>query len=147
MKAKQRQQPGPLAVRQTNRREQAVISDSGNRCDSGLYDFDFDGGATGDYSFSRMLPAGAIITAVYSDEQTALTSGGSATLQLKAGSTNLTGALAFDTGFTGVQSQALASSATAIKLSADSDLKVTVAGAALTDGKVRFFVEYKLPND
>lgn len=146
MKAKRRMPSGLLAVG-PSRRDQAVLDEGGNRSDSVLYDFSNDGGTAGDISFGRILPSGAIITNVYSDELTALTSGGSATVQLKAGSTDLTDALAFDTGFTGTENQALASSATAIKLSADSELKITIATAALTAGKVRFFVEYKISND
>lgn len=138
---------GKLAVGFPSKRDEAVLNAGGIRCESVLLDYSQDGGAVGTFSFGRLLPAGAVITNIFSDEITALTSGGSATLQLKAGSTNLTDALAFDTGFSGTQSQALASSATAIKLSAESELKLAVATAALTAGKVRFFVEYKLPND
>jgi len=147
MRAKQRIPKGILAIGKISSRDEAVLSDSGARCESSIYDFSSDAGAVGTISFGRNLPAGAIVTSVHSDELTALTSGGSATLQLKAGSTNLTDALAFDTGFAGTQSQALASSATAIKISADSELKMAIAGAAVTAGKVRFFVSYKLPND
>lgn len=130
-----------------SRRDQAVLNEGGNRAESALYDFSIDAGAIGDVEFARNLPAGAIVTKIVSDEITALTSGGAATVQLKAGSTNLTDALAFDTGFAGVQNQALASSATAIKIAAESELKISIAAAALTAGKVRFYVEYLLPND
>lgn len=138
---------GKLAVGFPSKRDEAVLNAGGHRAESALYDFSNDAGAVGTISFGRKLPAGAIVISVVSDEVTNLTSGGSATLQLKAGSTNLTDATAFDTGFTGTQTQALASSATAIKLSAESELKLAVAGAALTAGKVRFLVSYLLPND
>lgn len=147
MRAKQRLPKGILAVGKISSRDEAVLSDSGSRCESAVYNFPTDAGAIGTLSFGRNLPAGAIVTNVHSDELTNLTSGGAATLQLKAGSTNLTDALAYNTAFTGTQSQALASSATAIKISADSELKMAIAGAAITAGKVRFFVTYKLPND
>lgn len=130
-----------------SRRDQAVLDAGGLRADSAVIDVALDGGAVGDITLGRVLPAGAVVTKVVSDEQTALTSGGSATVQLKAGATALTDALAFDTGFAGVEDQALASSAEAIKLSAAGELTVTIATAALTAGKVRFFVQYMLPTD
>ena len=148
MKARVKLEAGKLAVGFPSKRDEAVLNAGGLRVESVMYDFSNDAGAVGTLSFGRMLPEGAVVTRVFSDEQTALTSGGSATLTLKAGSTSLTGAIAFDTGFTAtVESQALASSATAIKLSALSELKLTIGTAALTAGKVRFFVEYMLPND
>lgn len=146
MKAKRKLPSGKLVVG-PSRRDQAVLDAGGVRTDSVLYDFSSDGGAIGNVDFGRILPAGAIITAVYSDEITALTSGGAATVQLQAGAIDLTDAIAFDTGFAGSESQALASSATAIKISADSELKIDIATAALTAGKLRFYVEYRLPND
>lgn len=146
MQAKFRVPAGTLAVG-ISRRDGAVLNESGSRTDSVRYSFAADGGAMGTLTFGRKLPKGAIVTNIYSDEISTLTSGGSATLQLKCGSQNLTGAIAFDTGFSGTQSQALASSATAIKVSAESEISLTIAGAALTAGEVRFYVEYKLQND
>lgn len=145
--AKQRRPSGNLATNRPNSREEAVLDEGGIRCESVLYDFDEDGGDTGDVEFNRNLPAGAIVTKIFSDELTAFTSGGSATVQIKADSTDLTDAIAFDTGFSGTEEQALASSAEAIKVSSSSELKMTIAGAALTAGKCRFFVQYLLPND
>lgn len=147
MQAKLLEKAGKLAVGRASSRDEAVLNEGGNRCYSAQYSFSADGGAIGTYSFNRNLPAGAIVTNIYSDEIAVLTSGGSATLQLKCGSQNLTGAIAFDTGFASAQSQALASSATAIKISAESELNLAVAGAALTAGNVRFYVEFKLQND
>lgn len=147
MRAKLLEKAGKLAVNRASSRDEAVLNEGGNRCFSVQYDFAEDGGATGTVSFGRKIPAGAIVTNVYSDEISALTSGGSATLQLKAGSTALTGATAFDTGFAAANELALASSATAIKIAADSELNLAIAGAALTAGNVRFYVEFKLQND
>lgn len=146
MKAKFQVPAGELAVG-ISARDGAVLNENGNRVVSVRYSFASDGGAVATYTFGRKLPAGAIVTNIYSDEIAVLTSGGSATLQLKAGSQNLTPAIAFDTGFASAQSQALASSATAIKVTAESDVSLAVAGAALTAGEVRFYVEYKLQND
>ena len=147
MKAKKRELAGRLAILTPNKREEKVLNEGGIRVESVLYDSSKDGLAQATYEFDRFLPANAVVTRVFSDELVALTSSGSATLQLKAGSTALTDAIAFDTGFANSQSQALASSATAIKLSSRSELKLTVAAADLTAGKVRFYVEYMLAND
>lgn len=147
MRAHNRLKAGPLAVGMISKRDEAVLNNGGVRSESVLFNFANDGGAVSTLSFKRYLPAGAIVTEIIADEMTALTSAGSATVQLKAGSTNLTGALAFDTGFAGTALLALASSATAIKISARSELTMTIATAALTAGKLRFFVRYLLPND
>ena len=108
------------------------------------YSFADDAGAIGDITFSKNLPANVIVTRVESNETTAFTSGGSATVQIKAGSTALTGTIAFDTGFTGVNNHALASSVDGIELTATSTLTFTIATAALTAGICEFFVSYKL---
>lgn len=138
--ARQRQKAGNFPQR-AGKREAGLFANFVKQSQTVLYDFSLDGGAVSTLSFGVKLPANAVITNVYSDEQTNLTSGGAATLQLKAGSTNLTDAEAY-TAYAGTQSRALASSATAIKLSADSALSLAIAGAALTAGKVRFAVEY-----
>ena len=146
MRAKNRVPAGKLEAG-ISRRDEAVLNSGGVRVESVLYDFSEDGGAVGSVSFGRKLPAGAVVVNVYSDEITALTSGGAATVQLQAGATDLTDAIAFDSGFAGTEAQALASSAEAIKISAAAELKIAIATAALTAGKVRFFVKYMLPND
>lgn len=118
-------------------------SDGAVRRVKAVYDFDADGGAAGDITLGENIPAGSIIRAVVANEITGLTSGGSATLTLKAGSTALTGATAFgDVPAPG--EIALASSATAIAVSAESELTLTIGTAALTAGKVAFYVEYYL---
>jgi hypothetical protein len=146
MKAKRKLPSGKLVVG-PSRRDQAVLDESGLRSESVLFDFDNDGGAVGDVEFARNLPAGAIVTKIISDEITTVTAGAGATLTLKAGSTSLSGAIAFDTGLTGIDNQALAGAVDGIKLSAASELKLTIATNALTAGKVRFYVEYLLAND
>lgn len=111
------------------------------------YDFAVDGGEistinlTGENE-SNKLPANIIVTKVISEEINAFTSGGSATIQLKAGSINLTGAIAFDSGFTGIDNQALASSVDGIKLTAEETVAIAIATAALTAGKADFYIEY-----
>lgn len=108
------------------------------------YDFGVDAGAVSTITpaINEKLPVGAIVTDVVTDERTAFTSGGSATVQVKSGAIALTDALAFDTAFTGRDTHALASSAEAIKITASDDMKLTVATAALTAGVVDFYIEY-----
>lgn len=113
---------------------------------TGLYDFSVDGAGTGTITLAtgHTFKEAMIVTKVLAHEITALTSDGSATVQLLAGSTALTDAEAFDDGFTGTDEIALASSATAIAIAADDPLKVAIGTAALTAGKVRFYV-YAIP--
>lgn len=128
-------------------REDRVLSEGGIRVDSVRYSFAEDTGAQATVSTGRKIPAGAIVTKVVTDEITALTSAGAATLQVKAGSTNLTGAVAFDTGFTGVDEQALDGAVDGIKVTEDSEIVIEIAGADLTAGEVRAYVHYIVQND
>jgi hypothetical protein len=147
MKARRKLAAGKLAVGFPAARDEAVLNAGGIRCESVLFDFAEDGGAVGQISFGRLLPAGAIVKRVTTDEITALTSGGSATLMLQAGSTDLlAAAAAFDTDFGGIGELTLAD-AQGVKLAAAAELNLDIAVAALTAGKVRFFIEYLLPND
>jgi hypothetical protein len=135
---------GTLAVGYPSARDEAVLNAAGNRQDSCVWNYSADGGAVGDISLGRMLPANAVITKVLSEELTAVASATSITL--KAGSTSLTGATDF-TADAGIQNRALAGSAAGIKLSADSELKITIATTAATAGKIRWYVEYYLATD
>lgn len=140
MQSPSRTAPGKYP-RKMNKREAGVLGKFAKQVATVLYNFSNDGGAVGTVSFGAQLPANAVVTAIYSDEQTNITSGGSATLQLKAGSTNLSDAIAI-ASFAGNKSHALASSATAIKVTSASELKLAIATAALTAGKVRLAVEF-----
>lgn len=144
MQAKRQLPAGQFAVGYPSQRDEAVLNAGGQRVTSGLWDFSEDGGAVGTISFSRLLPAGCIVTRVWTDEQTAVTAATSVTL--KAGSTALTAALDL-TASSGIQSPALAGSAAGIKLTVESDLNIAIATTAATAGKVRFFVEYLLQSD
>lgn len=138
MKSPQRTLAKPLVEGRTNAREAAVL-EFGMQCQTAVWDFSVDGGALGDILFGVTLPANAVVTRVFTDEQTAVT--GADAITLKAGSTSLTAALDL-TATSGVNSRALASSATAIKLSSASELKITIATNAASTGKVRFMVEF-----
>lgn len=148
MQAQPRQVAGPLATFKANKREAAVLEFS-SQIMSALYDFSLDGGAVGTYSFGISLPANAVVKAIYADVQTAATSGGSATYQLKAGSSDLTADIAFDSATAGIDDAGVlslplnvSSPFDCLKLSSASELKLSIETAALTAGKVRFAVEY-----
>lgn len=106
-----------------------------------VYDFSKQGGAVSDISLKVFIPKGAVIKGIIHEELTDVTSGGAATVTLKAGTTALTGLIAKAT-FTGIVTEALAGSVGAIRLTAAAELKATIATAALTAGKVAFYVEY-----
>lgn len=129
---------GFLCEQRVNKREAAVL-EFAKQVATCLYDFSVDGGAVGTISFGTQLPANAVVTNIYTDEQTAVT--GADAITLKAGSTALSAVIDF-TGDSGANSRALASSATAIKLAANSELNIAIATNAATAGKVRFCVEY-----
>ncbi len=137
-----RTKPSLLAGKRISKREASVLASSAKQIQKVVYDFDLDAGAQGSIDLAVSLPDNSVVTALFSDEITALTSGGAATLQLKAGAIDLSDAIAFDTGFDGVQSQALASSATAIKVNADDTLSLEIAAADLTAGKVILAIEF-----
>lgn len=131
---------GPLAEGRTNKREAAVLQFA-KQLSAVTYDYSKDGGAIGTYLFGQSLPAGAIVTNVWTDEETAVT--GATSITLKAGSTALTGALDL-TASSGVNSQTLAGSATGIKVTSASELQIAIATAAATAGKVTFYVEWMI---
>jgi len=140
MQSPSRTAPGKYP-RKMNKREAGVLGKFAKQIATFIYDYSVDGGAIATYSSGVQLPANAVVTNVYSDEQTNITSAGSPTLQVLAGSTALTDA-ELKAAFAGTQSRALASSATAIKVSSASELKLDVTTAVLTAGKLRVAVEF-----
>lgn len=112
----------------------------------GTYDFSEQGGAQGDFNLKDeegndlILKGDAIIHKITTDEETAFTSGGAATIVIKAGATSLTAALAFDTAFTGIDDQAFAGAVDGIKISGDQNILITVGAADLTAGKTHFYL-------
>lgn len=148
MKSPMRAVAGPLAIARSNKREAAVLEFS-TQMQSALYNFSVDGGAVGTISFGVKLPANAVVVGIWADVQTAATSGGAATYQLQAGSSNLTAATAFDSATVGINAAGVlaipvnvSAPFDGLKLSSASELKLAIAGAALTAGKVRFLVEF-----
>ncbi|MFD6069435.1 hypothetical protein [Amycolatopsis lurida] len=123
---------------------------------SGEYDFAVDGGAVGTItlrsaggaSLGNVIPAGSVITGGYLEVDTAVTSGGAATLAVNSegagdlvAATVVSGAPWSTTGrksltpaFTGASS---------VKTTAARSLTVSPAVAALTAGKFRVVVFYR----
>lgn len=130
---------GPLAEGRTNKREAAVLQFA-KQLSACTWSFSVDGGAVGTYLFGQSLPAGAIVTNVWTDEETAVT--GATSITLKAGSTSLTGALDM-TGDSGVKARSLAV-ADAVKLTSASELNIAIATNPATAGKVTFYVEWMI---
>lgn len=113
------------------------------------YDFAIQGGAIGTVNLRdpdnalATLPDKAIITQVFIDEVTNVTSGGSATIALGANTTtDLLGATAI-ASFTGVIAGVpTGTAATMVKLTAARTLTATIGTAAITAGKLNVFVQY-----
>lgn len=123
---------------------------------TGEYDFAVDGGAvstitlrgTPGYSVGNTIPIGSVIVGGYVEVDTALDSGGLATVAVNSqGAGDLVAAAAFDgapwstTGrkdlvpdFTG---------STGVKTTAERSLAITIAAAALTAGAFRVVVYYR----
>jgi hypothetical protein len=141
--AKSREKAGKLAVNKASSRDEAVLNEGGLRCDSVLWDFSEDAGAAdAAISLGRKLPEGAIALRLWTDEQTAVT--GATDCDLQIGSTALNTAAIDFTGDAGIQSRG----ATPYKVAAGGEeISVIFNSSAATAGKVRFFVEYVLPND
>src|SRR6056297_1397116 len=70
-----------------------------------------DGSTGDDIKLGATVPQGAVVTRIISKENTAFTSDGSATIDIKVGSSELASGVAYDTGFAGVDEQLDSSSA------------------------------------
>lgn len=96
-------------------------------------------GSTGDgIGLGVNIPQGAVVTGIVSRENTAFTSGGSATIDINVGSSSLATGVAYDTGFAGVDEQLARSAAD----EASGEISIDINTAALTAGDVDFFVYY-----
>lgn len=117
----------------------------------GEYDFAVDGGAVstialrGSGALGSQIPSGAVITGGYVEVDTAVTSGGAATVAITSeGAGDLVAAAAVSGApwsTTGRKSIVpAATGATSVKTSAARTLSATIAAAALTAGKFRVVV-------
>lgn len=114
---------------------------------TGMYDFAVDGGAVGDITLrGGTLPSGAIIIDSLIDVDTALTSGGAATVAIKAESAADINAADAISGApwstTGAKRGDLTATTAPVKTTAARTLAATVATAALTAGKFNVYVFY-----
>ncbi len=115
------------------------------------YSFAVDGGAVGDIALrGEKIPSGAIITDVLIKVGTALTSGGSATVALKAESAaDLNAADAYGGApwsSTGVKRGDLDADTAPVLTTAERTITATVGTAALTAGVFDVFVTYVEPS-
>lgn len=118
----------------------------------GVYDFAVDGGAVGNIALrgeNAVIPSGAIITDVLIDVETLLTSGGAATVALKAESAadlNAADAISGAPWSTATAKRGDLDADTApVKTTANRTITATVAVAALTAGKFKVYVTYLEP--
>ncbi len=120
----------------------------------GRYDFAVDGGVAGDIDLTAdtQIPAGAVILGGFIEVDTALNSGGSATVALKVeGAADLLAATAYGSSpwsTTGRKSIIpVFTGATTVKTTAARKLQATIATAALTAGAFDVVVFYVLMGD
>lgn len=106
------------------------------------YSFAVDGGAQGTITTDSVIPAGAIVTAVYLDVDTPVTSGGAATIAIKGGSTTLVAATALASWADGKLT--LNGSADFIKVTSQGFMSFVIGTADLTAGVWRVGIEYML---
>lgn len=111
------------------------------------YDYDKEGGAVGDITLDRgdKLPEGAIVTSGVVHSQTAVTSGGSATIALKLNSSGDVLAATAISNFTANALLDVVPDGTAsnmVRISSAKYLTMTIATAALTAGKFVVALEY-----
>ena len=113
----------------------------------GLYDFAVEGGAVGDITLrGDTIPSGAIITDALIHVDTALTSGGSATVAIKTeGAADINAADAISGApwsTTGAKRADLTATTAPVKTTAARSIVATVGTAALTAGVFKVVVWY-----
>lgn len=111
------------------------------------YDFAVDGGTVGDIALrGDKIPSGAIITDVLLVVDTIVTSGGAATVAIKAESAADLNAADAVSGApwssTGVKRGDLTATTAPVRTTAERTITATVATAALTAGKFSVLVDY-----
>lgn len=119
------------------------------------YDFAVHGGAVGQIdlatSAKSLLPVGAVVTGVHYKVITAPTSGGSATIAIGdvASGARYLAATAFDNAAYAINNVAAAAIGVPMNITAANNGKfaITIATAALTAGKIKFFVSYLVPKN
>lgn len=125
------------------------LIEASRRTATAHYDFAVDGGTVGDIALrGQKIPQGAIITDVLIDVETVLTSGGAATVAVKAESAADLNAADAISGApwstTGAKRGDLTATSAPIKTTAERTITATVATSALTAGKFSVIVSYIL---
>lgn len=119
----------------------------GRKAAVGLYSFATDGGAVGDITLrGDSVPSGAAVVDAYIKVDTALTSGGSATVAIKLeGAADINAADAISGApwsTTGVKRADFTATTAPVVTTAARSIKATVGTAALTAGAFTVVVEY-----
>jgi hypothetical protein len=117
------------------------------------YDFAVHGGAIGQIDLATaaksLLPVGAVVTSVHYKVITAPTSSGSATIALGdvASGARYKAATAYNDAAYAIDFVAAAAIGVPMNITAANNGKfaITIATAALTAGKIKFFVSYLMP--
>jgi len=121
-----------------------------------FYDFAVSGGAVGTIDLSALankagLPVGAIIKSVHYNVETAMTSGGAATVSIgdAAASARYLALTAYNNAAFNANAPAAAAIGVPVEVTAANigQFSLSIAVAALTAGQVRFFVEYIMPSE
>ena len=136
-----------MGIIEGTRRAGVGLAGGGTKTAVGLYSFATDGGAVGDITLrGDTIPSGAIITDVLIHVDTALTSGGAATVALKAESAADLNAADAISGApwstTGAKRGDLDADTAPVKTTAARSIVATVGTAALTAGKFSVYVTY-----
>lgn len=107
------------------------------------YDYDVHGGAIGTITLPLDLPDNAIVHDGLIDVVTAPTSDGSATIALGLNTTTDLKTATAIASYSGIVAMIpVGTAATAVKLTADRSLQLTIGAAALTAGKLNIFMNY-----
>ena len=119
---------------------QRHVTDNLGGCARDIYDFSIHGGAVGTLTLPLVIPDNAIITECIVDVLTDPTSGGLATIALGL---NTTTDLLAATAIASVTGIVVAKeTAAAFKLTAERNLQLTIATAALTAGRLAVYLKW-----
>lgn len=132
-----RKQPGALDPKLSNAREAAVAELMSKQSQKAEYSFDRDGGAQGSIVLGAKLPSGSMVTNVWFKGDVAATSGGTPTIKITCGGTDVTAdfwALAAATANDEIT--------LAAPVSCSGELAFEIGTADLTAGSFSCFVEF-----
>jgi hypothetical protein len=130
-----------------NKREAGVLDLGAKQVAKAEWNFDEDGGAVGTIAFNVKIPQGCIVTNVWAYPRASVTSGGAMTYKLQCGSTDLNTATAYNAAGADLSGSAvvdvpLDGAVEGLQIGTTGELKLVIAGAAATAGRVYFAVEF-----